>query len=76
MSRWPQSANRVLEIVSGSPDCAVCGAPADRFATVTWGLGHHSDHPVCEDHLRQYRVDYDSLARSLRRLAAKSRSEA
>lgn len=75
MSKWPQSANRVLEIISGSPECAVCGAPADRFITVNWSLGQHSDHPVCADHLRQYRVDFDALSLSLRRLARRSMAE-
>lgn len=76
MSKWPVSANRVFSIVSGSPDCAVCGLPAERFVTVEWGLGHRSDHPVCESHLQWYRTDFDRLGSALRKIARQSREDA
>jgi len=75
MSKWPISANRAYEIVSGAPECCVCGAPAERFVSVQWGLGHTSDHPVCAAHLQQYRVDFDALAPQLRRLARREMDE-
>jgi hypothetical protein len=75
MSNWPQPTYEVSSIVSGSPDCAVCDQPAEKFVQVRWGLGVVSDHPVCATHLRQYRVDFDSLALELRRVARQSRME-
>lgn len=75
MSKWPQSANRVLSIVSGFPRCCVCAEPAERFVSVQWGLGHTSDHPVCAEHLRQYHVDFPALAAELRKLARVSRND-
>lgn len=75
MTRWPQSANRSYEIVSGSPLCCACDQPAVRFVSVQWGFGHTSDHPVCSNHLQQYRVDFDALAPSLRRLARRAMAE-
>jgi hypothetical protein len=75
MSKWPFPTYEVSSIVSGSPDCAVCVEPAEKFVQVRWGLGVVSDHPVCETHLRQYRVDFDSLAPELRKVAARSRAE-
>jgi hypothetical protein len=75
MSKWPVSANRSLEIVSGSPQCCACEEPAERFVTVQWGLAQHSDHPVCERHLQMYRTDFDRLAMELRRIARQSRIE-
>jgi hypothetical protein len=76
MSKWPVSANRVLEIISGSPTCCVCDMPAVRFVTVAWGFGQYSDHPVCATHLAMYRVDFDRLGRDLRKIARQSRTDA
>lgn len=75
MSRWPQPTYEVSSIISGSPDCDVCKEPAEKFVQVCWSLSHVSDHPVCAKHLRCYRVDFDSLAPELRRVAARSRAE-
>ncbi len=72
--RWPQWTGRTLEIISGEPSC-FCGQPAERFVTVRWSLGEHSDHPVCGDHLRMYHADFDRLAVELRRVARESRQE-
>ncbi len=75
MSKWPQSANRSLEIISGFPRCCVCAEPAERFVSVQWGLAYHSDHPVCAVHLQMYRADFDRLAVELRKLARLSRND-
>jgi hypothetical protein len=75
MSKRPFPTYEVSAIVSGSPDCAVCDQPAEKFVQVRWGLGVVSDHPVCERHLQMYRTDFDRLAMELRRIARQSRIE-
>lgn len=76
MTKWPVSGNRSWDIVSGSPQCCACEEPAERFVSVQWNLGQYSEHPVCGNHLQQYRADFDRLAGDLRRLARQSRSDA